>query len=493
MVRFFFYAILVASVQSLQSQSVLPDSLVKKFDQLPKDSAYVNELNIVGAKYLRSRPEITRALASRAIELASKLHYVKGYARALTVMGNAYWYEGMFEFAQNYYLMAARQYKSIADTVGLGYVYNNIGEVYKKLNDYDKALEYLLQAKALKETDTTSQALTLYNIAEAYLQKNDFKAAEEYLDQSLTLALYSNNDRVIAFNFWGIAALDKKAKNFDKALNSYRKAETIWIKLGEIRSLVQTYQQMADVYREQRDYPQAELYLNKAIQLASQINVPDLQVNNYLKFSSLDSVRGNYKGALYFYRRYALLKDSVYNFLKAEQIARLETIYETELKEEENRKLRSGQALRDEQLKSQRLVITIVSVGLVLTGVLAWFLFRQRKKILFQKEAIELQAGALLQLNKDLNELNKHLEARIDSRTKQIIQQNKKITEYTFINAHKLRGPVASILGLINLLPQVTPEEREAILQHIKTCGEQLDAVIHEVSKNLEGSIVPEK
>jgi tetratricopeptide (TPR) repeat protein len=389
-------------------------------------------------------------------------------------------------------LLAARQYQSIKDSVGLGYTYNNIGEVYKKLNDYDKALEYLFKSKALKKYDTASQALTLYNIAEVYLLQNKIKEAEEYLDESLTIALYEENERVIAFNFWGIGTIDRKAKNYDKALNSYHKAETIWKKIGEIRSLVKTYQEIAEIYREQRQYAQAEEYLTKAMQLASNIKVPDLQINNYLRLSSLDSVRGNYKRALYYFMRHTALKDSVYNILKAEQIARLQTIYETEARDQENKQLRAEKALNDSKLGLQRTIIFVITAGLILAGILAWFLFRQRRKITFQKEAIEIQARALIQLNKDLKELNRNLEARIDHRTQQLIVQNQKITEYTFINAHKLRAPVASILGLINLIDQVSPEEREAIIIHLKTCGEQLDSIIHEVSRNLEASIVSE-
>ncbi|MFZ6008776.1 MAG: hypothetical protein ACOYXT_00395, partial [Bacteroidota bacterium] len=110
-----------------------------------------------------------------------------------------------------------------------------------------------------------------------------------------------------------------------------------------------------------------------------------------------------------------------------------------------------------------------------------------------QKEAIEMQATALLKLNEELQELNKNLESRINERTYQLTLQNQRLTEYTFINAHKLRAPVASILGLVNLVQQVNAGEREAILTHLKTCGEQLDSIIREVSRNLEGAIVPDQ
>jgi signal transduction histidine kinase len=194
----------------------------------------------------------------------------------------------------------------------------------------------------------------------------------------------------------------------------------------------------------------------------------------------------------------------VYNLAKSEQIARLQVIYESENRERENRQLKIEQQFRESQLKQQRQIIWAISIGLLLTGIMAWLLYSQRHKVLSvnkilqeknseigtQKLAIEMQATALIKLNEELQELNKNLEARIDQRTKQLTIQNKRLTEYTFVNAHKLRAPVSSILGLIELIDQNKPEEYQIILDHLKTCGHQLDIITRQISKNLEDGIV---
>ncbi|HEY3430546.1 MAG TPA: hypothetical protein VGK39_07715, partial [Cyclobacteriaceae bacterium] len=152
----------------------------------------------------------------------------------------------------------------------------------------------------------------------------------------------------------------------------------------------------------------------------------------------------------------------------------------------------------------QEQIIYAISTGLLLTGVMAWFLYRQRHRILSvnrilqekndeigtQKLAIEMQATALIKLNEELQELNKNLEERIDKRTQQLTDQNQKLTEYAFVNAHKLRAPISSILGLINLMDQSKPEEYHVIFSHMKTCGTQLDNITRQISRNLEDSII---
>ncbi len=471
----------------------LPDSLERKFVGVLKDSAYVDNVNATASSYLRTNPNVTRIVISHAMKVASEIKYTRGYARSLTIMGNSYWYEGIYEFAQNYYLLAARQYQAIQDSVGLGQTYNNIGEVYKKLNENEKALGYLIKAKALKKRDTATHAITLYNIGELYIKLNNIAEAKKYINESFRIAKATHNERVIAFDYWSIGAIERKNHNFTVALKFYTDAEKLWAKLGEMRSMIQTYQDIAEIYRDQGKYKEGEAFIIKAMQLATQIKVADLQVNNYLKLSRLDSLQGNYRQSLYHLAQHNLLKDSVYNLLKAEQIARLQTIYETEARDQENEQLRSERKLKDAELKSQRTTIAAITIGFLLSGVLVFLLYRQRKKIILQKEAIETQAVVLIKFNEELKELNKNLERRIAERTSQLSIQNQRLTEYTFINAHKLRAPVASILGLINLLQQVSPNEKESIMIHLKTCGEQLDAIIREVSRNLEAAIVQEK
>jgi tetratricopeptide (TPR) repeat protein len=477
---------------SAYSQPSLPDSIRARFENVSQDSNYVNNLNALASEYLRSNPAAARSVCSHVLEVANRIKHTRGYARALTVMGNSYWYEGIYEFAQNYYLLAARQYRSINDSIGLGQTYNNIGEVYKKLNELPKALEYLLRSAELKKKDSSTRAITLYNIGELYIRMNDIEKGREYTNQSYEFAKHENNKRVIAFDFWSFAAIKQKENDLSAALKYLFQAEKLWSEIGETRSLVQTYQDISEVYREQKKYPEAEQYIEKAMQLAQTIKVADLQVKNYLRFARLDSIRGNYNRAFYHLYRHNELKDSVYNLLKAEQIARLQTIYETESREQENKQLRTEKDLRESQLAFQKITLITISIGLLITGALAWMLYRQQRKILFQKDAIEVQAVAVLKLNEELQDLNKTLEARINERTSQLTVQNQRLAEYTFINAHKLRAPVASILGLINLYHQVNDSEKEMVLRHLKTCGEELDHVIKSVSRDLEGAIIKE-
>ena len=488
-----------------KSQAVLPDSIAQTFAGVKQDSTFIIKLNSLATGYLKSNPSISRQIASYVIETAPQLNFLKGYARGLTIMGNSYWYEGIYEFAQNYYLLAARKYKDINDSLGLAQVYNNIGEVNKRLGETDMALEYLLRSLEMKQKDST-RAMTLYNIGELYITLADYDKASDFINESMTLAQSTGNEKIIAFNHWSNARIKSEQGLFEEAFAYYYLAEKIWIKLGETRSLIQTYQDMAYSSRNKGDLADARLYLDKASELSTKINVPDLRITTYLEYFKTDSAAGNFSSAVHFLSRHNVLKDSVYNLLKAEQIARIQAIYETEVHERENLQLRVEKELQDAKLLSRELLIGAISAGLMIAAVLAALLFRQRKEILdanknlkskneeisFQKNAIESQAEALLILNDELHDLNKLLGGRVDERTEQVNLQNKKLAEYTFTNAHKLRAPVASILGLINLLHEAAPDDQKLILNYLQTCADELDDILREINLNLECDIVPE-
>lgn len=68
---------------------------------------------------------------------------------------------------------------------------------------------------------------------------------------------------------------------------------------------------------------------------------------------------------------------------------------------------------------------------------------------------------------------------------KRIRISEKKLDDIAFINAHELRAPLASLLGLLNLLDLETVNENsERILSYLKKSASDLEKVIHKVSES---------
>jgi ligand-binding sensor domain-containing protein len=86
-----------------------------------------------------------------------------------------------------------------------------------------------------------------------------------------------------------------------------------------------------------------------------------------------------------------------------------------------------------------------------------------------------------------IKSINENLESIVKDRTVELEGKNKALEEYAFINAHKLRAPLARILGLTNLMKNLEASDEERIyLQHLQVSSQELDAVVRSITEAIE-------
>jgi signal transduction histidine kinase len=102
------------------------------------------------------------------------------------------------------------------------------------------------------------------------------------------------------------------------------------------------------------------------------------------------------------------------------------------------------------------------------------------EEIMAQNEEITAQA-------EEIKGINENLELIVNQRTLELEKKNKALEEYAFINAHKLRSPLASILGLINLFRKTKLDEEAIIInEHLQQRADELDEVIRSITRAIE-------
>ncbi len=107
--------------------------------------------------------------------------------------------------------------------------------------------------------------------------------------------------------------------------------------------------------------------------------------------------------------------------------------------------------------------------------------------LLQQQKEIKDQNEELTQQKEEIGAMNETLEERVKERTIVLEQKNKQLAEYAFINAHLLRSPVSSILGLINLLEyEKLNEEERNIFNYMKKTVKQLDSIVFKINKAIQ-------
>ena len=117
----------------------------------------------------------------------------------------------------------------------------------------------------------------------------------------------------------------------------------------------------------------------------------------------------------------------------------------------------------------------------------------QEKNEELTASAEELRASReeLLASQEELTQINENLNDLVKERTLTIIDQNKKFVHHAYINAHKVRSPLARIQGLVNLLNYETNHlngEAQEIHRLLKESSDELDDILREVRVNLDAA-----
>ena len=103
-----------------------------------------------------------------------------------------------------------------------------------------------------------------------------------------------------------------------------------------------------------------------------------------------------------------------------------------------------------------------------------------------QKKLLD-QHNMILQQKEEIEGINNNLEQIIVDSTEKIKEQESRITTFAFINAHKVRSPLARIMGILSLIN--LEKNKEEILEHylpiLKSNADELNERLQDVSDTL--------
>lgn len=489
---FLIFCIYLFCGSQINGQNTEIDSLSQAFKAADNDTSRIDILNGLAFSYVHVDPSAAKDDVDITIRSAREIDYKIGEAEALNVLGGIEWSLGSYEKSLSFYLQSLKKYRLLGDELASAKILNNIGEIYKKLGDKTKSLNYLLQAtRILEKYDNAT--LGYYNLGEIHYMLSNYDSAKYYYRRALD-ANISQNTQHEAYAHHGLAEIQLVQRNFEKALKSANTALNIRAKGKDHRGTSYSLLLLGNIYHQRGIKDSANYFINRAEVLADKIGARDIILNVYKNKSQIFAENQMYDSAYFYHLLYAQIKDDLFNEEKSNQIAKMQTIFETELLKKEFETSAS-------KLKQQNTIIIAIIMLLILSAAVAGAFYKQRKvqqgvndllasknhKIQAQSEEIQAQAEKLQKLNKNLESLNATLENQVKSRTQLLKDQNKLLAAYAFTNAHELRAPVASVMGLVDLLQRSDlPDNEKEIVEHLVKSTGELDIVIRNIRKKLE-------
>ncbi len=344
-------------------------------------------------------------------------------AVCLENIGISYRYTGKLRTSLDYFNRSDSLLSLItpAGHIRWSYLNYNYGQVYAALGEFDTALDYVLKGLRISETarDERQTMIGYIELQRIYQMTGDDDNWLKYTEKALVFAGETSNEMRVAELQLSLASwyadrvmLDTASALAEASLAYYRENDVtegygqanlmkgrIYFDQGDYRQAIQAYQtalnsfspssvqisrayqQMGASYMKLKDYDTAGEYLDKALSLRLESGELQLISNSYETLSENSYLAGNYKEAYEYLGQFKQYQDSLFNERKATQLARIETEYETEKKDqaianlEKDREIQT--LLADKRQNETYLALGGISVFLLLAG---FYYYRSRSR-----------------------------------------------------------------------------------------------------------------
>src|ERR1035437_4906635 len=318
--------------------------------------------------------------------------------------------------------------EQIGDKRGLANSYLNLYKIYFGMGELDKALQSEFKSLEIcsEINDWQCGSGRYTNIGQLYQNKGDYKKALEYHIKALEISKRINLKNRTALIHENISRVYLKLNQLDLALAHLDTSFTIRVSINEKEGIATTQLVYAMYYQQINNVDKAIDYANKSLQGAENLQLPVLTKDAHELLSNLYLTKNNSTDALYHYKKFIALRDSIYNIEKTKEITRKELEFDFSKKEQLQKIVQENElSISEQENEKQR---TIRNVSFVFLIIVIGFLFiairanKIRRKA--QKE-VQFANKLLNSINKELNDTNKTIELQ-----KQTIEhKNSEITD----------------------------------------------------------------
>ena len=267
------------------------DSLLTNLVLAKEDTNKVMLLLKIADTYEASKPDSAIFYLQQVKQLSARLKFRKGFYHYYTQGSIVSITKGNYTVAMQQSREALAVAQEIKDSNFIVYTLCNTGIVYQYLGQFDKQLEFTLQALEILEKQEKKEKLSAmyHNVANAFYNLSQFRKSIQYC--LLSLKLYQQtgiNDypnRVYA----SLGQSYSMLKLTDSALYYYNKAIAGSIKLNDKYAEAAVYSYMANTYADRYDFLEMLKVSERSLDISKQ-----LQSNQMLASSLYNIAYANY-------------------------------------------------------------------------------------------------------------------------------------------------------------------------------------------------------
>jgi signal transduction histidine kinase len=393
-------------------------------------------------------PDSAEVLFREAENYYSGLQDSSALAKLDMDIGGFYNRQGKSELSIERFYNSLRYYEHNKDSFNLVYIYSNIATTYTRLGAHEDAETFFRKSVAydLLVEEVSLIIQSYLSLGLLYSNTHEIDSAIHYFNLAKERMEENKNDYELFAYYINLGHLYFQIKEYNKALNLFLAA-----KRSPILEHMQLYKAIVLIdlglsYTSLDQLDSARTYAEMGLAKALEVNSLEHISVSYHSLSELDSIEGNYQGALENYRLYRNYRDSVNSHEGRYKITQLELEYQTEKQTLENQLLKEQATNQKEFIRLQQIIGGSTLFSLILLSILFIIALQGKKRIKIKNQLLEEQKKELEQLN---------------------------ITKDKFFSivAHDLKSPFTSLLGFIEILKadygRLTDHERDEIISNL--------------------------
>lgn len=441
-------SLIALSVKFRQNDRALSHRYANEAYQLALQKGKPGEISLacneMGVLYYQMGEYLTAvSWYKKALALDKQSGNRKDESMHLNNIGQAYSAMGNFSLALDYLSDGLLIDREFNDSARIATRLNNIGIVYYKFEQYQKALDFFSEAWKIDSlrNDSTNFAARLNNLGKVYLNAGNYSEAEKCFFRALDADRKTGNERDAAIRYSNLGQTYKAKGDYSKALGFFQKALEIDTRFSYRPGMASDLYYIGLCLKKLDKKREAGEYFLMAEKQAELIEDAEILINIYHEMAIIEEQSGNITRSLDYYKKWALMKDSVFSAESRKKLADFQSYYETEKKERELESLQMEMQInqmtlkqKEDELTSQKISKLWFITMFILLIILILFIYfvriqKEKKKQLRLKQQLNLYMQKAL-----IQQMNPHFFFNTLNSIQYYILKNDKVTSNKYLS-----------------------------------------------------------
>lgn len=430
--------------------------------ELKEDSIYTNKIYHKGVLYnLNENTDSAFFYFDKTIDWAAKINnnniLLQAYSFKSRMLRNRGDLDAAYELLIEYESEAAR----LKDNIHLQAVTESLGVFFTVQKNHKKSIAYFKRAIGIAKNNNIDAYYSLASLADEYIDTDSIGLATLMLKQAMDeierVRLEDEYDqsysykKMTANNIFGYM-YSQKLQQYDSALYYYYLGLSQAEELNYKEGIAETRENIGGVYQVQGEYQRALDIRLKNYPLILEVSNLNLRVQVEKNMAETYESLGLFEKAIEHFKINRKFGDSLLNIEQLEAVARLETEYETEKKEQEIGLLNA----RNDRQQARQIAFIVTGGLLVVILIIVFIALRNKQKA---NRLITSQKETLADNNQQLKQLGEFKE------------------NLTHMIVHDMKNPLNAVIGL---------SKGEASPQKLSTIAQSGHQILNLVSNMLD-------